>query len=120
MELKIKELEIGDMIGSPGFEERVQTSMKCKNNDFIMNQIDTLKKKIEYNKIANRRVDNALRRLEQPSRPQTERIEKEDRDVIIKIFIEKKSISRTAQELYRTRKSIRKAIERGLNKIEMI
>jgi hypothetical protein len=34
LKLKIKELEIGEQLGTSGFEERVQTSMRCKNNSY--------------------------------------------------------------------------------------
>ncbi len=120
MELKIKDLELGDSLGSPSFEEKVQTSMKCKNNDFAMNQIETLRIEIERKKIANKRVDNALKRLDIISSPQSEKIEREDKEVIMKALIENQSITRTAQELRRSNKSIKKAIERGLNKIKFV
>lgn len=119
MELKIKELELGDNLGSPGFDEKVQTSMSCKNNDYNMNQIESLKKKIERKKIANKKVDSALKRLDIPLNARTREIEKEDIKVITKVYIENKSITRTAQELYRTRKSIKKAMERGIAKLKI-
>ena len=108
MKLKIEELKVGEQIGSSGFEERVQTSMSCKNNDKIMNQIETLENKIKFNEIANKRVDNALRRLDS-----------EEKVIIMKVFIDKKSISRAAQELFKSRKSVKKTIENSFEKIKL-
>jgi len=108
MKLKIEELIVGEQIGSSGFEERVQTSMNCKNNDSAMNQIQNLENEIKYNEIANKRIDNALRRLD-----------KEEKEIITKIFIDKKSISRTSQELFKSRKSVKKTIENSFKKIKL-
>jgi len=108
MRLKIEELEIGEQLGSSGFEERVQTSMKCKNNDFIMEQIETLKKKIRLNELGNKRVDNALKILK----------DKDDLEVINRVLIDKKSIARTSQELFRSRKSVRNSLERALGELK--
>lgn len=110
MKLKIESLEIEEQIGSISFEERVQTSsIGCKNNDYVMNKIEMLKNKIKANEIANKRVDNSLKRLDS----------EEDKVVITRIYIDKKSITRTAQELFRTRKSIKKAISRAFEKLEL-
>lgn len=108
MKLKIEELKVGEQIGSSSFEERVQTSMSCKNNDKIMNQIETLENKIKFNEIANKRVDNALRRLDS-----------EEKVIIMKVFIDKKSISRASQELFKSRKSVKKTIENSFEKIKL-
>jgi len=108
MKLKIEELKIGGQIGASGFEERVQTSMNCKNNDYVMNQIQNLEDKIKLNEIANKRIDNALRRLDG-----------DEKTIIIKVFIDKKSISRAAQELFKSRKSVKKTIENSFEKIKL-
>jgi len=108
MKLKIEELEIGEQLGASSFEERVQTSMKCKNNDFIMEHIETLKKKIRLNEIANKRVDNALKILTY----------KEDLDVVKKVLIDKKSINRAAQELIMNRKSVKNSLDKALAKLK--
>lgn len=107
MKLKIEEMEVGEQLGAMGFEERVQTSLKCKNNDYVMNEINKLEKQIKLNEIANKRIDNSLRVLDI-----------DDREVIKKVFIDKKSISRTSQELFKSRKSVVKTIEKAAKKIK--
>lgn len=110
LKLKIKELEVGEQIGTSGFEERVQTSMKCKNNDNIMLQIDTLKKKIKANEIANARVDNALRIIK----------DDDDFKVITMVCIDKMSISNTARELFKTRRQIEYTLDRALKALKIV
>ncbi|OOM81804.1 hypothetical protein CLPUN_08480 [Clostridium puniceum] len=110
MKLKIKELKIGEQLEAMSYEDKVQTSMRCKNNDFITNTIEILEKKIEVKEIANKRIDNALKRLES----------QEDIDVITKVYIEEKSITRASQELFRSRKSIKNAINRAFEKLELV
>lgn len=109
MKLKIRELESREELGSPGFEERVQASAKCKNNDEIMNKVEMLSKKIELYEISNKRIDNSMKMLEE--------IEK---DIIIKLLIEKKSISRTSAESFKSRKSVKKIKDRAFEKIRFI
>lgn len=108
MELKIEELKIGDAIGVMNYEERVQTSMKCKNNDYILNEISMLEKKISLYKIRNKRIDNAFKVLTD-----------EERVVIQKLYIDKLSKSQTAREMYKTRKSIRNIATSALQKIKL-
>lgn len=108
MKLKIEELRIGEQLGSPSFKERVQTSMSCKNNDYIMNQIENLEKRIKLNEIANKRVDNALKALTYD----------EDLEVIKKVLIDKKSINRAAQELRMNRKSVKNSLDKALSRLK--
>ncbi|MBN1079226.1 RNA polymerase subunit sigma [Clostridium botulinum] len=109
MKLKIEELKVGEQIGASNFDEKVQSSMNCKNNDYVLNEIESLENRIRFYEIANKRVDNALRRLE------TE----EEKEIIKKVFIDNKSISRTAQEMFRSRKSIKKTIENSSKHIKL-
>lgn len=110
LKLKIKELEVGEQIGTSGFEERVQTSMRCRNNDNIMIQIDNLKKKIKANEIANARVDNALRIIK----------DDDDFKVITMVCIDKMSISNTARELFKTRRQIEYTLDRVLKTLKIV
>ena len=107
MKLKIEEMKVGEQLGAMGFEERVQTSLKCKNNDYVMNEIDILEKKIKLSEIANKRIDNSLKVLDI-----------DEKEVIKKIFIDNKSISRTSQELFKSRKSVVKTVDRAIKKIK--
>ena len=106
MKLKIEELQIGEQLGAMNYEERVQTSMNCKNNDYVMNQIDTLKKKIRLNEISNKRVDNALRRLNDY-----------EKNLIIRMYIDKNSLTKISKELSKDRKTVKRAINDALEKI---
>ena len=108
MKLKVEELQIGEQLGAMNYDEKVQSSMNCKNNDYVMNEIERLKKKIRIDEIANKRIDNALKRLDI-----------DDAEIIRKVFIEKKSITRASQELFRSRKSIKKSIDRAFEKLKL-
>ena len=108
MNLKIEELELGEQLSSPSFDEKVQTSISCKDNSTIMSEIEGLKKKIRIYEIANKRIDNALKVLNDF-----------EKDIITKIFIEHKSISRTSAELFKNRKSIKKVINKAIPKIRL-
>lgn len=108
MKLKVEELKIGEQLGAMNYDEKVQSSMKCKNNDYVMNEIETLEKKIKFNEIANKRIDNALKRLDI-----------DEAEVIQKVFIEKKSITRASQELFKSRKSIKNSIDRAFQKLKL-
>lgn len=109
MKLKIKELQLCDNLSSPNFYERVQTSQSCRNNDYVMNQISSLKSKIELYEMRNKKIDNSMKLLEDY-----------EREIIVKLLIDKKSISRTAAELFKSRKSIKKIRDRAILKIRYI
>lgn len=108
MRLKVEELQIGEQLGAMNYDEKVQSSMNCKNNDYVMNEIERLKKKIRIDEIANKRIDNALKRLDI-----------DEAEIIRKVFIEKKSVTRASQELFRSRKSIKKSIDRAFEKLKL-
>lgn len=109
MKLKIKELQLCDNLSSPSFDEKVQTSQSCRNNDYVMNQISNLKSKIELYEMRNKKIDNSMKLLEDY-----------EREIIVKLLIDKKSISRTAAELFKSRKSIKKIRDRAILKIRYI
>lgn len=109
MKLKIKELQLCDNLSSPNFDERVQRSQSCRNNDYVMNQISSLKSKIELYEMRNKKIDNSMKLLEDY-----------EREIIVKLLIDKKSISRTAAELFKSRKSIKKIRDRAILKIRYI
>lgn len=108
MKLKIEQLKVGAQISASGFEERVQTSITCKNNDYVMNQIETLEHKIKYNEIANKRVDNALKILSDA-----------EIQVVKMLFIEKKSISETAKKLFRSKRQVYYISDQAIGKIKI-
>lgn len=108
MKLKVEELQIGEQIGAMSYDEKVQSSTKCKNNDYVMNEIELLRKRIRFNEIANKRIDNALKRLQD-----------DEAEIIRKVFIEKKSMSLASHELFKSRKSVKKSIDRAFEKLKL-
>lgn len=108
MKLKIKELEVGAQLKGINFDEKVQTSTKCKDNGYIMEEIARLEQKIQLNEIANKRVDNALTILTY----------KEDLEVVKKVLIEKLSINRASHELNMNRKSVKNSLDKALAKLK--
>lgn len=88
--------------------KKFKAQWNAKNNDYVMNEIETLEKKIRFNEIANKRIDNALKRLDI-----------DETEVIQKVFIEKKSITRASQELFKSRKSIKNSIDRAFQKLKL-
>jgi len=108
IKLKIEQLEIGDQLGAMGFEERVQTSRTCPNNDMAMNQIENFKKKVKFYELANQRVDNALKLLEDV-----------ERQVVTMIFIDKNSMAVTIKKLYRSKRQIYYILNQSINKMRI-
>ena len=108
MKLKVEELQIGEQLGTMSYDEKVQSSPKCKNNDYVMNEIELLRKRIRFNEIANKRIDNALKRLQD-----------DEAEIIRKVFIEKKSMSLASHELFKSRKSVKKSIDRAFEKLKL-
>lgn len=107
MKLKIEEIKLGENFGAMSYEERVQTSIKCKNNDKDMNEIEMLEKKIKINSIKNRRVDNLLKLLD-----------KDEKEVVETICINKVSKNKAQYELNMSRGNVIRILNKGLEKIK--
>lgn len=107
MKLKIEELEIGAQIGAQEYEERVQTSSKGKDNGYVMEAKKRLENKIKYNEIKNKRIDNALKRLEE-----------QEAKIIREIYINKLSISKAASSLSINRKKVGLIARNSISKIK--
>ena len=107
--LKIEDLKLGEKFNLISYEERVQSSKRCTNNDSIMNEIERLE--FERNKkiIANKRVSNYLKVLDQV-----------EAEVIKMILIDKKSKTYTVKTLDRSGRHIDRILERALKKIAAI
>ncbi|NFN09418.1 hypothetical protein [Clostridium botulinum] len=108
MKLKIEELKVGEQIGASNFDEKVQTSISCKNNDYVLNQVENLEKKIRFNEIANKRVDNALKVLTDA-----------EIQVVQMLLIEKNSISETTKKLYRSKKQIYNILNKAIKRVKI-
>lgn len=106
IKLKIEDLKLGEKFNLISYEERVQSSKRCTNNDSIMNEIERLE--FEKNKkiIANKRVSNYLKVLDQV-----------EAEVIKMILIDKKSKTYTVKTLDRSGRHIDRILERALKKI---
>lgn len=109
MRLKIEELEIGEQIGASNFNEKVQSSINCKNNDYVMNQIEMLKNKIKLYEISNRRVDNALKVLSDA-----------EIQVVKMLLIEKNSISETTKKLFRSKRQVYYILDQAIKRIKIV
>lgn len=109
IKLKIEDLKLGEKFNLISYEERVQSSKRCTNNDSIMNEIERLE--FEKNKkiIANKRVSNYLKVLDQV-----------EAEVIKMILIDKKSKTYTVKMLDRSGRHIDRILERALKKIAAI
>ena len=109
IKLKIEDLKLGEKFNLISYEERVQSSKRCTNNDSIMNEIERLE--FEKNKkiIANKRVSNYLKVLDQV-----------EAEVIKMILIDKKSKTYTVKTLDRSGRHIDSILERALKKIAAI
>lgn len=109
IKLKIEDLRLGEKFNPISYEERVQNSKMCINNDSVMNEIERLE--FEKNKkiIANKRVSNYLKVLDQV-----------EAEVIKMILIDKKSKTYTVKTLDRSGRHIDRILERALKKIAAI
>ena len=107
MELNIKELELGEALSSMGFEERVQTSRNCKNNDEILFKIENLKTKINLYKTQNLRVERLLNYIKN----------EKQRIVIEGLYLKGKSKTAISREIDRTRKQVENLCKQGLENI---
>lgn len=109
IKLKIEDLKLGEKFNPISYEERVQSSKRCTNNDSIMNEIERLE--FEKNKkiIANKRVSNYLKALDQV-----------EAEVIKMILIDKRSKTYTVKTLDRSGRHIDRILERALKKIAAI
>lgn len=107
LKLKIEEIKLGDNFGSMTYEERVQTSMSCKNNDKDMNEIDSLEKRIKINTIKNKRVDNLLKLLNQ-----------DELEVVEAICINKISKTQAQIKLNMSRKNVIRKLNQAIEKMK--
>lgn len=104
--LKMEELKLGEKFSPMSYEERVQTSRNCPNNDAMMGEIEKLE--FEKNKkiIANQRVSNYLKILNGV-----------ELEVVKMLLIDKKSKTVTVKTLDRSSRQIERILNRALNKL---
>lgn len=107
MRLEIEELKIGDGMRNISYSEKVQTSRRNIDNGYIMNEIELLQKKIRLNELANKKVDNILSILND-----------EQRKIIKCIYMDKLSISKTAERLYVSRKTVQRKLKKIFKELE--
>lgn len=105
MKLQIEELETGETLGSISFEERVQTSTICSNNDKNLYKIEKLKRTILHYERCNKRVDNLIKLI-------TRDLQK---DVIELVFFKKMNTNKAAVKLDRSRKQVQNLINQAIN-----
>lgn len=107
MKLKIEEIKKGDNFGSLSYEDKVQTSMVCSNNDKDMNKIAELHKKIHVSILKNRKVDNVLRILSA-----------EEVECVKAIYINKLSRRKAAKILLISKSAVDRYARNGLAKLK--
>ena len=86
---------------------RYKHQEKNIDNGYIMEQIELLQKKVRLNELANKKVDNILSILND-----------EQRKIIKYIYLDKLSISKTAERLYMSRKTVKRKLEKIFKQLE--
>lgn len=109
IKLKIEDLKLGEKFAPMSYEERVQSSRKCRNNDEILNEITRLNLELNRKVLANKRVNNYLKLLNQT-----------EADVVKMLLIDKCSKTVTVKTLDRTARQIERILARALKKIASI
>ncbi|MDU2491170.1 MAG: RNA polymerase subunit sigma [Clostridium celatum] len=107
MKLKIEEIKKGDNFGSLSYEDKVQTSISCSNNDKDMNKIAELHKKIHVSILKNRKVDNVLRILSE-----------EERRCVKAICIDKLSRRKATKVIFLSKSAIDRNVREGIRKLK--
>lgn len=107
MKLKIEEIKLGDNFNEISYEDKVQSSSKCKNNDTDYFKIKQLERKIKKNEIANKRVDNILSLLDQ-----------ELFNLVKAICIDKKRKTVVQYELHMELRNLNRKLEKAINILE--
>lgn len=107
MKLELKELELGETLKAQGYEEAVQCSVRCKNNDELLYKKNSLKSRIAYYETVNKRVDNWLNLIKASKA----------KEAIICVYINKMSKTQTAKKLDRCRRQIENLVRQGEEEI---
>lgn len=107
MKLELEELELGETLKAQGYEEAVQCSPRCKNNDELLHKRNSLKSRIAYYETINKRVDNWLSLIKTSKA----------KEAIICVYINKMSKTQTAKKLDRCRRQIDNLVRQGEEEI---
>lgn len=107
MKLQLEEMEFEYSLKAQQYEERVQTSPQCPNNDTLLLQKERIEKLIRYNEITCKRVEKWLDYIR----------EEKAREVIRNICFLKKSKSDTARIIDRSIKQVSNLYKKGLEEI---
>lgn len=108
MRLELEELELGaSLVKAQGYDESVQTSRKCTNNDELMYKKESLKSRIKYYETANKRVDKWLDLIKT----------KKAREAIECIYIRAMSKTQTSRAIDRCRRQVDNLVRQGEEEI---
>ena len=107
MKLQLEELKLCDSLNAQGYEETVQASMKCKNNDKMLFEREKIINTINFYETSNKRVDNWLKLIKT----------QKARETIECIFIYKMSKTQTAKKIERCRRHIDNLLDTGVEEI---
>lgn len=107
MKLQLRELEMGATIKAQGYEETVQTSKQCSNNDKLIYEKERITKLLDFYIIANARVDNWIKCIKRQVA----------KDVVINTCIKKMAKSRVAASIDRSTRQVDNLYKEGINEI---
>lgn len=103
MKLELIELELGETLKAQEYNESVQASIKCKNNDELLLKKERLINKIKFYEVSNNRVDKWLGLIKN----------EKAREAIEYVYIQKMSKTQTCKKMDRTRKSVENLLRKG-------
>lgn len=107
MKLELIELELGETLKAQEYNESVQASIKCKNNDELLLKKERLINKIKFYEVSNNRVDKWLELIKN----------EKAREAIDYVYIQKMSKTQTCKKMDRTRKSVDNLLRKGETEI---
>lgn len=105
--LRLEELKTRNTLKAQGYEESVQTSTVCKNNDSYLYEVERLQKLIKTYTVSNKRVENMLGYIIKPLH----------KDVIMQLYLEKKSSTEVARSIGRSKRQVKRIEEEALETI---
>ncbi|MEG0297607.1 MAG: hypothetical protein RR620_12885 [Clostridium sp.] len=102
--LRLEELKARDTLKAQGYEEAVQISKRCNNNDSYLYDEEKLEKLIQAYTISNKRVENMVKCI------------KKDliREVVIKVMLDSKSINEVCKDIDRSERQVNNLLKEGL------
>lgn len=108
IKLKLEEFEIEKCFTTTELKEMSSTYIDYINEEQRATYSNELKRQLNILTIRNKRIDNAMSILSDL-----------EKDIINKLYKDDESITQVANELYMTRKTIRRIRDKAINKIRI-